>query len=289
MLAQQGVPADGAFAPQLMPKPMCRASRATSGSAAHPERWATAYEGKVRAIGHITDYWPECINDIGKINETLKYRGNCASLLLWMCGAGNRTSESTSCNRRQNRQIQFNNQNSSQSQIVVNAENVILAGNNNSLTSENLQQALNNEIAPDLHKILSGTTWTVTNKNGADSTYNNTFGQITFNADGSVTFAGAIAAFGWNLEPHVVTDGGVFSECSGVTIIATYEALSSKAIYVLRQKTDSNPNVPIIKTANVVNLISAKKGELVLAGQGGCGKIGTDRISTLTLVPATGG
>lgn len=79
---------------------------------------------------------------------------------------------------------------------MVNAENVILAGNNNSLTSENLQQALNNEIAPDLHKILSGTTWTVTNKNGADSTYNNTFGQITFNADGSVTFAGAIAAFG---------------------------------------------------------------------------------------------
>jgi len=176
---------------------------------------------------------------------------------------------------------------------AVNAENVILAGNNSSLTSENLQQALNHEIAPDLNKILPGTTWTVINKKGADSTFENIDGRVTFNKNGSITFTGSIAAFGVTTEPGPQVGGGFFSPCYPTTTVVTYEAVSSGAIYVLRQEIDpSQPSTNITatkNTASVVTLISAKKGELVLAGQGGCGRQGTDRISTLTLVPEIGG
>jgi hypothetical protein len=156
------------------------------------------------------------------------------------------------------------------------AENVILAENTNSLTSENLQRALDDEIAPDLNKILPGTTWSVVNKNGGDSdNYDNTTGQVTFNVDGSIIYTGAIAAFGIGATICV----------HGTTV--NYEALSSKAIYVLRrQPHDSLPDG--YKTANVVGLLSAKKGELILHGQGGCGLTSVDRISTLTLLPKTG-
>jgi len=182
-----------------------------------------------------------------------------------------------------NRQSQFNNQNSSQSQIVFNNPGTV-----------NLQQALNHEIAPDLNKILPGTTWTVINKKGADSTFENIDGRVTFDKNGSsIAFTGSIAAFGVTTEPGPQVGGGFFSACYPTTTVVTYEVGSEGALYVSRQETDpSQPptNITATKnTASVVTLISAKQGELVLAGQGGCGRQGTDRISTLTLVPAIGG
>lgn len=145
------------------------------------------------------------------------------------------------------------------------AENVILAEGTNSLSSKNLQQALDDEIAPNLSKLLPGSTWSVVNKDGADSNYNGTRGQVTFNTDGSITYAGAIAAF------------GIGASLCVPAFVAKYEGLSSKAIYVSRLQYNN-------QTANVINLISAKKGELIIAGQGGCGLTSVDRISTLTLV-----
>src|SRR4030067_3859102 len=88
---------------------------------------------------------------------------------------------------------------------MVLAKNILIEKTGNSLISNDLQNALDNELGIKLSEVLPGTTWTITNKT-TDSWYKGTTGQVTF-YDGTLTIdqgrfaAGGLYAPNDNPEP----------------------------------------------------------------------------------------
>lgn len=66
------------------------------------------------------------------------------------------------------------------------AENVVVDPSGNALSSDNLQSALDNELAIDLSTLLPGTTWTMTNKT-TDSWFKDSTGEVAFSTNGTLT------------------------------------------------------------------------------------------------------
>ncbi len=173
--------------------------------------------------------------------------------------------------------------------IKVLAQNVSIDTGSNALKSDNLQDALDKELAVDLGKTLLGKTWKVTNKT-ADPTYTGTTGQIKFNEDGTINLmSGYFAAIG---KVH----SSEISFCH-IPIIINYEIISDGVMYVSAQvkqrDVNSLPILPGYKSRaadstyttdedSVVKVVSRTTDKIVVTGSGGCGSVGSERISILT-------
>ncbi len=106
--------------------------------------------------------------------------------------------------------------------VTVSADNVLIDTAGNSLSSTNLQDALDNEIAINLSKMLPGSRWNITNKS-ALAHYKNTTGKITFSTD-TLTFEGKFASAG--------LDSTEVSPCVPVASPVSYEMISESILYV---------------------------------------------------------
>jgi len=159
--------------------------------------------------------------------------------------------------------------------IKVLAENVTIDNTSNALKSDNLQDALDKEIAVSLQKTLTGQTWNITNKT-ADTTYAGTTGAgvVKFNDDGTMTLlSGAFAAIG-------KVNGNENSFCN-IPQTINYELISNDVVYVsssVKSRTDSNT----YSEDTVLKIASRTKDKIVVTGTGGCGYVGFERISILT-------
>jgi hypothetical protein len=145
----------------------------------------------------------------------------------------------------------------------VRAEDVILSNGGNNLQSSNLQQALDSEMRVDLAKLLPGTTWTITNKD-SDDLYRDTTGRVSFTATTMKLEAGRFAVFG-----QVHTNENTY--CNPHSDIA-YELISDSVIFGSSET----------QASTTVTIASAKQNRIVLIGTGGCGAIGSSRVSILT-------
>ncbi|HLL54126.1 MAG TPA: hypothetical protein VK447_11290 [Myxococcaceae bacterium] len=147
----------------------------------------------------------------------------------------------------------------------VRAEDVVLSNGGNNLQSSNLQQALDSEMRVNLAELLPGTTWNVTNKS-SDETYRNTTGRISFTSTGSVMRleAGRFAVAG-----QVHTSEGAF--CNPHTDMS-YEVLADSVLFVSSESQGST----------AITVASATTNRILLVGTGGCGELGSTRVSILT-------
>lgn len=145
---------------------------------------------------------------------------------------------------------------------VVYADNVQLETANNSLSSTNLQDALDNEMAISLRQLLSGTTWTIVNKT-RQVEYAGTTGQVTFSEGSFTVDSGLFAAAGITLGHNLVDS----------TTPVPYEILSNGVLYFSVNNIDG-----------VIVVVAKSKNTLVLVGDGGEGLQGVSRISVLTRV-----
>lgn len=142
--------------------------------------------------------------------------------------------------------------------------------------SINLQTAIDEEIAIDIAEMVKGKTWDITNTT-TDNDYENTTGQVTFSDDGT-TFtlnSGSLAAIG------AIAENSESVYCTGgarQTGTITYQMFGPNTMYI------TWTNVEQDSIGNVVDAQTNNLSQLVLVGQGGCGQISTERISTLTLV-----
>ena len=159
---------------------------------------------------------------------------------------------------------------------TVLAENVQLETTDNALNSNNLQDALNNEMAIDLSKLLPGTTWTVTNKS-ANSTYKGTTGQVTFSNDGTFTIdSGRFAAGG------IISASENVSSCYIPTGPINYELLSNAIMYLSWTGDLPQYNTDNYPIDGIITVVAKSKDSIILVGEGGCGGQGMQRVSVLT-------
>ena len=153
------------------------------------------------------------------------------------------------------------------------ASNVIIESHTNALTSDNLQDALDSEIAIDLGQLLPGTTWSVANKT-RDENYEGYTGQITFAETGG-TFtidSGRFAAPGiLHPDEDLVVNEGRSAPVGAVG----YEILSNTVLYLRWDTTRDDVDDAII------NVVARSTDTLVLTGTGGSGLIAA-KISVLT-------
>jgi hypothetical protein len=157
--------------------------------------------------------------------------------------------------------------------VKVLAENVYVDNASNGLTSDNLQDALDNELAVSLAKTLIGKTWNITNKS-MDIFYADTTGIATFNNDGTMTLiSGRFAAIG---EIHVSEN----SICDYPQSIK-YEIISDEVVYVISNNKSRTDDTTYTRDA-VVKIVSRSSDRIVMTGAGGCGGLGSERISILT-------
>jgi hypothetical protein len=145
----------------------------------------------------------------------------------------------------------------------VRAEDVILSQGGNNLQSSNLQQALDSEMRVDLARLLPGTTWTITNKD-SDELYKNTTGRVSFTSTVMKLEAGRFAVFG-----QVHTSENTF--CNPHSDME-YELLSDSVIFASSASQGST----------VVTIAAVSQNRIVLIGAGGCGALGSSRVSILT-------
>ena len=153
---------------------------------------------------------------------------------------------------------------------TVTAGNVVIDTAGNSLTSTNLQDALDKEMAINLSKILPGTTWTVINKTN-DPAYKGLQGRVSFLADTLTIDEGVFAAAG------LFKDFGVYGNPCSAPI--SYEILDNSVMYVSWTQCDGDA-----KSA-VITIFAKKLRTMSTVGDGGQGGIqGISRISILTKV-----
>jgi hypothetical protein len=161
--------------------------------------------------------------------------------------------------------------------VTVLAENVTIDTSGNGLKSGNLQDALDKELAINLAKTLTGRTWNVTNKT-SDPTYMGTTGVVTFNADGTMTLAsGYFAAIG-KVNGNETPANGI--PCN-VPQKIEYELISDGVMYVtalVQARGGSNTT----SEDSVLKVVSRTSDRIVVTGSGGCGQVGSERISILT-------
>lgn len=138
------------------------------------------------------------------------------------------------------------------------------------LESTTLQAALDNELAVNLNTLLPDTTWNVTNIT-KDETYEDTTGQITFNEDGTITLeSGRVAVAGWVAS----------SEDSDCTYPENIEyTIYNNNVMFLTWDAVSDGNSSSDSTA--ITLFANSTDSLGMIGTGGCGQLGSDRISVL--------
>lgn len=154
----------------------------------------------------------------------------------------------------------------------VSAANVVLDTTNNSLASDNLQKALDEELSVDVGKALIGT-WEVTNRT-SDPTYAETTGKVTFSADTLALDAGRFAAAG-------VVGASEGTPCYVPPLeIVSYEIINNSVIRVIWFGQRQIGTQPLQEEA-IISINSAKRDMMVLIGQGGCGQSGVPRISVL--------
>jgi hypothetical protein len=163
---------------------------------------------------------------------------------------------------------------------TVMADNVVIDTAGNSLTSTNLQDALDKEMAIDLSKLLPGTTWTIANKvTDTDEVYGIfPTGRVSFSANTLTIDEGAFAAAG--LAP-----GNTI--CADIDNPISYEIISNSIMCVSFTYTQiSNPNGSISGGGKVIfpiTIFAHNRNTLSLLGYGGCGS-GSGRISILTKI-----
>ena len=154
------------------------------------------------------------------------------------------------------------------------AQNVVLDTAGNALTSNNLQSAMDNELAIDLSKLLPGTTWTVTNKT-TQSSFKGTTGNVTFSNNTIQLNSGIMAAAG-------ISAGDENSSVCKEAIISpiSYEILSNSVLFVTY--TIHNLNGNTVGREAIITVVARDKNSLTLVGQGaGCG-LNMPELSVLT-------
>lgn len=171
------------------------------------------------------------------------------------------------------------------SNITVNASDVRISSTNSAtgvssfLESKNLQNALDNELAIDLESFLPGTTWAVSNTT-SDTTYYGYTGQITFDDTALTIDSGRVAAFGLT-HP----DSGSF--CTTVDTTISYDMFANNLMYVswsTERSVTTDEEADTDASSAVATIFANSKDTIGLVGAGGCGEVGTDRISVLTRV-----
>lgn len=161
--------------------------------------------------------------------------------------------------------------------IKVLAENVTIDTASNALKSDNLQDALDKEIAVSLSKVLTGNTWQITNKT-SDTTYTGTTGIVKFNADGTMTLvSGYFAAIG-KVNGNENPANGI--PCS-IPQTINYELISDGVMYVTALVKFRNGSTTTTEDS-VLKIVSKSSDKIVVTGAGGCGVVGSERISILT-------
>jgi hypothetical protein len=152
------------------------------------------------------------------------------------------------------------------SNVKVLASNVSLARNENSLKSEDLQTALDKEIAVDLVKSIVGV-WTVENIT-SDATYAGALstGRVEFFDDGTYV----ISEGGFGAAGKVASGTGSF--CA-IPNTQTYRLIDG-AVYFEADAGGDSVAIVAKSTADSITLI----------GDGGCGAQGISRIAILTRV-----
>lgn len=152
------------------------------------------------------------------------------------------------------------------SNVKVMASNVSLARNENSLKSEDLQTALDTEIAVDLAKSIVGV-WTIKNIT-SDATYSGSLstGKVEFFADGAYV----ITEGGFGAAGKVASGTGSF--CA-IPNTQTYRLIDG-AIYFEADAGGDSVAIIAKNTADSITMI----------GDGGCGNQGISRITILTRV-----
>lgn len=158
---------------------------------------------------------------------------------------------------------------------TVTADNVVIDTSGNSLSSTNLQDALDKEMAIDLSKLLPGTTWTIVNKvTPTDEIYGSfSTGRVSFLADTLTIDEGAFGAAG--LAP-----GNPI--CAKIDNPISYEIINNSIMCVSFTYTrigNSGGGMEIFP----ITIFARNKNTLSLLGYGGCGS-GSGRISILTKV-----
>ncbi len=204
-----------------------------------------------------------------------------SSLSLAACDGGNSTGPTPGAKRVLAHNVVFNAANGVRAaaadgevdpNLKVLATNVEVSNTGNSLASNNLQSALDNELAVDLATTLPGSTWTIKNRS-ADDTYGTAVGEVTFSADGKMTLTGRFAAAG-------LVEGSENSFCNIPSDIR-YEVLGTSVLYVsahVKAREGSWAENQVV----VPTVASRTRDTIVLVGSGGCGIIGQDRVSILT-------
>lgn len=166
--------------------------------------------------------------------------------------------------------------------IKVLAENVTIDTSSNALRSDNLQDALDKEMAINLPKVLAGKTWKITNRT-SDPVHTGTTGVVKINDDGSMTLvSGYFAAIG---QVHGSETNGFAASCD-IPQIINFEFMSDSVIYVTSQ-VKSRFDSAVRNNDSIVKVVSKSTDRIVVTGSGGCGAQGVERLSVLTPMEAT--
>lgn len=209
------------------------------------------------------------------------------SICLLSCGSGNNESTSNVSNVS-TRQISAKNvlltsahaslgdKNTSKKELdtttTVSADNVLIDTAANSLTSTNLQDALDKEMAINLSQMLPGTTWMIINKTTDPVHKGCATGQVTFSADTLMIDQGSFAAAGLRFD---TTCGQLTCDFPDTPI--SYEVLQNSIMYVTWRNNNWD------WSANIT-IFARNRNTLSMIGEGGCGGQGMSRISILTKV-----
>lgn len=114
-------------------------------------------------------------------------------------------------------------------------------------------------------KKLSGT-WIITNET-ADSTYDGTIGQVTFDGDYMIIDFGRFAAAG----TAAASEGCCCYSEDPISV----KFLSTKVLYVSWIDNNDNPR------DSIITIVEKRGNKLTLIGDGGCGLQGVSRTSYL--------
>lgn len=136
------------------------------------------------------------------------------------------------------------------------------------LDSDNLQDALDKELAIDIAALLPGTSWTITNTT-TQTTYSETTGTITFvDADTLTIDEGRFAAAGLNHDSEFI--------CAALSGEVSYQVFNNTLLYL------SWSDVNGQSFDAIMPIFASNKSSMSLVGSGGCPSGMNDSISTLT-------
>lgn len=166
-------------------------------------------------------------------------------------------------------------------ETILLAENVIFE---NSLTSqiesENVQDALE-EISLSLPDVMVGT-WEIQNYN--QEINHESTGKVVIYDDGTFDLIeGSFAAIGMGSGTAEDEMGGM---CNHTEDNQTYDIYASELI-AFKHFNPGSPVWPIdnpIENSAIPRLVKLRKNEIIFIGSGGCGSVGTERISILTRI-----